>query len=133
MEIRTEMINEVARSAFLEKLDLAFSRELPDYKAINMSERFEFLAAASELAERKGLKSEQGIASYALAIWYLDLDFEEKSSELESLLLGPFPEVRKVHALNKWVEAVIGDPDNIAEADEALKRSLKLTEPWGAA
>jgi len=125
------LMNDVAHAAFLEKLDATFLRDLEDYNEINVEERHEFLVAATELAERKGLKSEQGIASYALALWYLDLDFEEKSNELESLLVGPFPEVRKIHGMNQWVEAVIGDPDNIAAADEALKRSLNLTEPWG--
>lgn len=131
MEIRTEVMNDVAHAAFLEKLDAAFLRDLADYKEIDRDERREFLAAAIKLAETKGFQSEQGIASYALALWYLDIDFEERSGELESLLTSSLPEVRRVHAMNQWVEAVLGEPDNIQAANQAITQSLKLTEPWG--
>ncbi|MBJ6799955.1 hypothetical protein [Geomonas propionica] len=131
MEIRVEQMNEVARAEFVERLDAALMRDLSDYYKIGRDQRLEFLTAAVELAENKGFKSEQGVASYVLALWYLDIDFEEKSSALESLLTSPLPEVRRVRALNLWVETVLGDPDNIAAADDALRRSLQLTEPWG--
>ncbi|UPU34823.1 hypothetical protein M1B72_15385 [Geomonas paludis] len=131
MEIRIEQMNEVARAEFIERLDAALMRDLSDYYKIGRDQRREFLAAAVELAENKGFKSEQGMASYVLALWYLDIDFEEKSTALETLLVSPLPEVRRVHALNQWVETVLGDPDNIAAADEALTKSLQLTEPWG--
>lgn len=131
MEIRTEQIDEMARAAFIEKLDAAFARDLQDYIDIDRTERYEFLTLSMSLAETKGLNSEQGIASYALALWYLDIDFEDKSEELQSLLMSLYPEVRKVHAMNKWVEALLGDPENIAAADQALRRALKVTEPWG--
>ncbi|GFO64726.1 hypothetical protein [Geomonas paludis] len=131
MEIRIEQMNEVARAEFIERLDAALMRDLSDYYKIGRDQRREFLAAAVELAENKGFKSEQGMASYVLALWYLDIDFEEKSTALETLLVSPLPEVRRVHAFNQWVETVLGDPDNIAAADEALTKSLQLTEPWG--
>lgn len=131
MEIRTEQLNDVARAAFLERLDAAFERDLADYHRIERDQRLRFLAAAVELAESKGFISEQGIASYVLALWYLDIDFEEKSDELASLLSSSLPEVRRIHAMNQWVEALLGEPDNIAAADEALKKALHLTEPWG--
>lgn len=131
MEIRTEKIDDMARAAFIEKLDAAFARDLQDYIDIDRSERYEFLTLSMSLAETKGLKSEQGIASYALALWYLGIDFEDQSEELQSLLMSLYPEVRKVHAMNKWVEAFLGDPENIAAADQALRRALKVTEPWG--
>lgn len=131
MEIRIEMMNDVARAALLDKLDAAFLRDLAYYPEIDRDQRREFLGAAIQLAEAKGFQSEQGIASYTLALWYLDIDFEEKSNELLSLLSSSLPEVRRVHALNQWVEAVLGEPDNISAADEAITRSLKLTEPWG--
>ncbi|MBJ6750704.1 hypothetical protein [Geomonas anaerohicana] len=131
MEIRMEQMNEVARAEFIERLDAALMRDLSDYYKIGRDQRREFLAAAVELAENKGFKSEQGMASYVLALWYLDIDFEEKSTALETLLASPLPEVRRVHALNQWVESFLGDPDNIAAADEALRKSLQLTEPWG--
>ncbi len=131
MEIRSEKIDELARAAFIEKLDAAFARDLQDYIGLDRYDRYAFLSLATALAETKGLVTEQGIASYALALWYLGVDFEEKSGELESLLASHYPEVRKVHAMNQWVEAVIGDPDDIAAADQAMKRALNLTEPWG--
>lgn len=131
MDIRSEKIDELAHAALVEKLDATFARELRDYSKIPQKERYEFLVLAVALAETKGFVTEQGIASYILALWYLGIDFEEKSAELESLLKGPYPEVRKVHAMNKWVEAVIGNPDDIPAADLAIKSSLKLTEPWG--
>lgn len=131
MEIRSDKIDELARAAFMERLDAAFRRDLQDYIEIDRNERYEFLALAMALAETKGFQTEQGIASYALALWYLGVDFEEKSTALESLLTSIYPEVRKVHAMNKWVEAVIGDPDNIAAADQAMKSALNVTGPWG--
>lgn len=131
MDIRSEKIEELARAAFLAKLEAAFSRELQDYVLIDQAERHQFLTLAMAMAGARGLVSEQGVASYALALWYLGADFEDKSVELQALLAGPLPEVRKVHAMNKWVETVIGDPENIAAADQALFMALKLSEPWG--
>ena len=131
MEIRSEQMDELARAAFIEKLDASFSRDLPDFKEIEGKDRLQFLSLTIDLAATKGMSSEQGIASYALALWYLGAEFEGKSDDLQSLLASSYPEVRKIHGLNQWVEAAIGDPDDITAADDALKRSLRLTEPWG--
>ena len=131
MEFRTEQMDRLAHAVFIEKLDAAFSRDLPDFKEIDRDERHEFLSLAIAFAETKGLRSEQGLASYALALWYLGVDFEEQSKELAALLESSYPEVRKVHAMNEWVEAVTGDPDDITAADKAMKRALELTEAWG--
>ena len=131
MEFRTEQMHRLAHAVFIEKLDTAFSRDLPDFKGIDRGERYEFLSLAIAFAETKGLTSEQGLASYALALWYLGVDFEERSKELEALLESSYPEVRKVHAMNEWVEAVMGDPNDITLADKAMKRALELTEAWG--
>lgn len=131
MEIRSEKIDELARAAFTEKLDAAFCRDLQDYTHIDRNERYQFLTLAMALAETQGFTTEQGIASYTLALWYLGVDFEEQSDELAVLLAAPYPEVRRIHAMNKWVEAMIGDPDNIAAADQAINSALKQTEAWG--
>lgn len=131
MEIRSEKIDELARAAFTEKLDAAFCSDLQDYIRIDQDERYQFLALAMALAETQGFSTEQGIASYTLALWYLGVDFEEKSDELAALLTAPYPEVRRVHAMNKWVEAMIGAPDNIELADQAINSALKQTEAWG--
>uniref|UniRef100_C6E3L4 Uncharacterized protein n=1 Tax=Geobacter sp. (strain M21) TaxID=443144 RepID=C6E3L4_GEOSM len=130
MDIRSEKIDELARAAFLAKLDAAFSRDLQDYVLIDQAERRQFLTLAMAMAGARGLVTEQGVASYALALWYVGVDFEDKSVELQALLAGTLPEVRKIHAMNKWVETVIGDPENIAAADKALFQALKLSEPW---
>ncbi|GAW67096.1 hypothetical protein GPEL0_01r2749 [Geoanaerobacter pelophilus] len=130
MGIRSDKIDELARAAFLAKLDAAFSRDLQDYVLIDQSERHQFLYLAMAMAGARGLVTEQGIASYALALWYLGADFEEKSDELQALLAGSLPEVRKVHAMNKWVETLIGDPENTASADKVLLQALKLSAPW---
>jgi hypothetical protein len=82
-------------------------------------------------AERIGLTTEQGIASYALAVWWLGLDFETMSEELKTLLRSGLPEVRKAHATNEWADAALGSPDNLTAAAEKLTEALKLTEPWG--
>ena len=131
MEIGSEQMNRLAHAAFMEKLHAAFSRDLPDFKEIDRDERHEFLFLAIALAEAKGFESEQGIASYALALWYLGVDFEERSQELESLLKSSYAEVRKVHAMNQWVEVAMGDPNDMPAADQAMKRALELTEAWG--
>jgi len=131
MEIGSKQMNRLAHAAFMEKLDAAFSRDLPDFKEIDRDERHEFLFLAIALAEAKGFESEQGIASYALALWYLGVDFEERSQELESLLKSSYPEVRKVHAMNQWVEVAMGDPGDMPAADQAMKRAIELTEAWG--
>jgi predicted GNAT superfamily acetyltransferase len=82
-------------------------------------------------AQKKGLNTEQGIASYALAVWWLGLNFEAASAKLVALLNTDYPEVRKMHAMNEWVNAAIGAPDNIAAADEKLRQALQSTEAWG--
>ena len=48
------------------------------------------------------------------------------------LLLGDYPEVRKIYAMNEWVNAMIDDHKNIAAADEALLQGVKHTEAWGS-
>ena len=83
------------------------------------------------LAESKGLKTEQGLASYALAVWWLGVDFEEKSQALQALMQSSYPEVRRFQAMNEWVNAMIGHPESVGAADEALKQGLRLTELWG--
>ena len=129
--IRNEQMESMSRARFVEKLDTAFSRDIPAFAAASSEDRRTFLTLAISLAETKGLKTEQGLASYALALWWLGVDFEDKSKELEALLESDYPEVRKIQAMNEWVNALIGNPANIAAADEAMRRGLKLTEAWG--
>jgi len=131
LKISKEQCERMARDMFLNKLVAAFSREIPSFAACDREDRKFFLTEAVLLAESKGFKTEQGLASYALAVWWLGVDFEEKSQALQALMQSIYPEVRKIQAMNEWVNAMIGDPKSMATADEALKQGLTLTEPWG--
>ena len=131
LTVRKEQVDAISRVRFVEKLNAAFSRDVPGFAESAPDDRKTFLTLAISLAETKGLKTEQGLASYALALWWLGVDFELKSKELESLLESDCPEVRKIYAMNEWVNAVIGDPKNIAAADEAMRQGVKRTEAWG--
>lgn len=129
--IRSQQMDQLARSIFLNKLDAACVRDIPGFAELGKDERMEFLNRSVSRAKSKGLGTEQGIASYVIAVWWLGLHFETASKELETLLKSDYPEVRKAHAMNEWVHAAIGDPDNIAAADQKLKQALDLTEAWG--
>ena len=130
--ISKKQSNQTARDIFLQRLVAAFSRDIPSFAACDWEDRKSFLSGAVLLAESKGFQTEQGLASYALAVWWLGVDFEEKSQALQSLMERTYPEVRKVQAMNEWVNAMIGRPESVAAADEALKQGLRLTEPWGS-
>lgn len=131
LKVRSQQLHQVARAMFIEKVDAAFVSDVPGYADVDKPARKDFIVESMAAAERIGLTTEQGIASYALAVWWLGLDFETMSEELETLLRSDLPEVRKVHGMNEWVHAALGTPDNLAAADEKLKEALKLTEPWG--
>jgi hypothetical protein len=129
--IRQEQIDAMARAIFIRRLYAAFTRDIPSFAVCEPDERSAFISQALSLAETKGFKTEQGFASYALALWWLGVDFEEKSQELEALLKSNYPETRKAYAMNEWVQVLIGDPDNVAAADEALRQGLSRSEAWG--
>ena len=132
LRIRPEQMDQMARGMFIRKLDAAFTRDIPGFADLDCDDdRTEFLKQSILAAESKGFKTEQGIASYALAVWWLGLDFECASEELKTLLKSDYPEVRKAHAMNEWVQAAIGNPESIAAADEKLKQALAVTEAWG--
>ena len=121
----------MARGIFIGKLDAAFTRDIPGFADLGQDDRTEFLKQSILAAESRGFKTEQGLASYALAVWWLGLDFESASEKLKALLESDYPEVRKAHAMNEWVQAAIGNPGNISAADEKLKQALAVTEAWG--
>ncbi|MBA4178144.1 MAG: hypothetical protein C0505_16545, partial [Leptothrix sp. (in: Bacteria)] len=99
--------------------------------ALPAGERLSLVVASLDAAEAQHLRTEQGLAAYALAACFLGLGFEAGSAPLRSLLASPMPEVRRVHALNEWVRATLGDPSNPGRADEALQQSLQRTAAWG--
>lgn len=131
LKISPEQMDLMARAMIVRKLDAAFLRDVPGYADLTDGDRVEFFEQSVGAAQSKGLISEQGIASYVLAVWWLGLDFEEASEMLKTLLKSDYPEVRKVHAMNEWVHAAIGDPDDIAAADEKLTQALEITKAWG--
>lgn len=132
LTITEEQKNQMRRERMIEKLDVAFSRDIPNFSALDDSDRRYFISEAITIANALGFETEQGAASYALAIWWLGIDFENKSKDLQELLESNYPEVRRVHAMNEWVNAVIGDPENIAAADQVMRQALEQTEAWGA-
>jgi hypothetical protein len=129
--IRNDQMQQMARAMFIGKVDRSFQEDVPGFRDLDIHDRDDFILEGMAAAERLGLKTEQGIVSYLLGVWWLGPEFETSSSELEALLHSDYPEVRKVHAMNEWVQTVIGDPDNIAAANQKLKEALQLTEAWG--
>jgi hypothetical protein len=117
---------------FTRKLAGAMERAVPAFAQLSTESRAEFLDACQGAATARGLLTEQGIAAYALAAWFLEPGFEEKSQYLVALLDSDFPEARKVHAMNEWVHVLLGEPGNLAAADEALKSAFYRTGAWGA-
>ena len=75
---------------------------------------------------------EQGIASYALVAWFLQLGFDALSKNLPLLLASGYPEVRKVHAMNEWAHKLIMSRQDQSGADEALVLAFRSTSAWGA-
>lgn len=131
MQLDKNQVSVISQVMFLEKLDRSLCRGINEFSALNVDERNEFIVTCLFVAESKGLVTEQGVASYALVAWWLGIGFEEKSKHLLSLLKSKFPEVRKVYAMNEWAHVMIGDPDNLAAADEQLKQSFYRTKSWG--
>lgn len=129
--IRPDEMEEVARAIFIEKLNAAFVRDVPGFSRLAAEDRADYLRRVVETAMAKGLKSEQGVASYALGVWWLGMNFERTSKKLETLLKSDYPEVRKVHAMNEWIDAYLGNPNDVTAADERLRQALELTKPWG--
>ena len=131
LKVGSQQMDQTARAMFVEKVDAAFLRDVPRFADLDKSDRNDFILQSMAAAEGTGLRTEQGIASYILAVWWLGLNFESASEVLKKLIKSEYPEVRKVHAMNEWVNAAIGEPDNIAAADEKLKEALRVTEAWG--
>lgn len=131
LKMTKQQMDEMALSKLMDKLDRAFSRDIPDFAEASDAEKAEYLKLSVNAALSKGFITEQGIASYALAVWWLGLDFERHSEALSRLLASDYPEVRRVHAMNEWVEEAIGHPDDIPAADAKLKLALEVTRAWG--
>jgi len=131
LRLSPEQSQHLGKMIFIEKMDVQFSRNIPEFADLEQDDRDVFLVACLQAAEARGLVTEQGVVSYALAAWWLGIGFEEKSRYLVPLFESGFPEVRKVYAMNEWVHAVIGEPENLSAADERLKLAFFKTREWG--
>ena len=132
MRLRLNQAEVIVSSKYIEKLDVAFRRDISDFSSLDTESQQSFLVGSFISAKSKGFVTEQGWASYALGVWWLGDSFEQKSRILSSLLKSNYPEVRKVCAMNEWVGAMIDAPEDIAAADEKLKQEFYRTSAWGA-
>ena len=130
MQIHSNQMLQITNLRFYQKLEVAFCRDVPDFADLDSGTRHDFLGKCIGTGKAKGLLTEQGVAAYALGVWWLGENFEERSSSLLALLRGDFPEVRKVYAMNEWIGALISSPDDIATADEALKQGYDRSCAW---
>jgi hypothetical protein len=119
------------KMALIAKIDKSLGRQYADFAALPDEERIAFLVECLTSATQYTLRSEQGVGSYALAAYWLGVGFERQSAHLQALLNSTFPEARKVYAMNEWVHTLLGDPENIALADEHLKQAFHRTAAWG--
>jgi hypothetical protein len=132
MKVDGSQLERLTQSAFRKRLDQAMRRAVPEYAALGEEDRAGFVAEALEEAADWGLRTEQGIASYALGLWFLEPGFPGSSRYAQALLASKLPEVRKIHAMNEWVSARIGQPADMAAADEKLRQAFHATHAWGA-
>lgn len=131
LRVRPEQIEVIGKVKFLERLKGACIRSLPEFSTCDKRDQETFLVDSLLAAEACGLRTEQGIASYALAAWWLGIGFESESRLLQALLSSRYPELRKAHSMNQWVRERIGQPDDPAAADLALRQAFSQTVAWG--
>ncbi len=122
MQISENQMQQLARAMFTRKLAGAMGRAVPEFAHLSTESRAEFLDACQGAATARGLLTELGIIG-AMRYAYCTLRL---------LLDSGVPEVRKVHAMNEWVHVLLGEPGNLAAADEALKSAFYRTGAWGA-
>lgn len=131
LQISAEQISMMEKIALVTRIDEALGRQYADFAALPDQERVTFVVDSMTSAAQYKLRSEQGVASYALAAYWLGIGFEQQSRHLQALLNSTFPEVRKVYAMNEWVHTLLGAPDDIERADEELKQAFYRTAAWG--
>ena len=131
LQISAEQISLMEKMALIAKIDKSLGRQYADFAALPDEERIDFLVECLTAARQYALRSEQGFGSYALAAYWLGVGFERQSRHLQALLNSTFPEVRKVYAMNEWVHTLLGAPEDMERADEALKQAFYRTAAWG--
>ena len=131
MQILPGQAERVADGILRAKLVAALAEAVPDFGALTVTSRGAFLDACLAAARARGLRTEQGLGAYALGAWFLEPGFEQRSPRLTALLASDYPEPRKLHAMNEWVSAALGTPDDAAPAEARMREAFYETEAWG--
>src|SRR4051812_22886537 len=108
MRVGRRQMDRVSDSALRRQLLSAMERDIEDFRSLAQAEKNDFVQQALTEARSWGLQTAQGIAAYALGLWFLDPDFPEQSELVQALLRSNAPEVRKVHAMNEWISVKLG-------------------------
>jgi hypothetical protein len=122
----------LAEDAFGRRVESALVRGAEGFGQAPEAERAQFVQEAIREARDAGLRTEQGLAAYALALWYLDPGFPANSRYLPGLLRSAVPEARKVHAMNEWVSAWLREPGAAERADAKMRDAFQRTQAWGS-
>ncbi len=130
MKIQDTQFKQIGRTLILEKINQSMCKKFTEFKEYSFSDRFEFLNECYNIATLRNFTTEQGIASYVLAAWFLGLEFENASMVLLKLLKSDVSEVCRVHAMNEWVSATIAEPTKPELANDALKQAFAKTQAW---
>ncbi|PWC33629.1 hypothetical protein [Azospirillum sp. TSO35-2] len=131
MIIRQDQKTDVAEALFSHKLHRSFLRGLPGFMEWDEDDRLAFVAEGIAQARARNLKTEIGIASYAMAAWWMNFGFDAQSAHLSRVLRSSLPEIRRVHMMNEWVSARLGAPNDAEAADRALGATFWQMAPWG--
>lgn len=131
LRIEPEQAARIAQLRFVQQLEASLARCVPEFATLPPPERLQCLTESLDAASASGLRSEQGLAAYALAAAYIGPGFEKGSPALSDLLASRLPEARRVHALNAWAQAAAGAPADLALADTALKQALERSAALG--
>ena len=131
MQVSQSQFDQIADAQFSGRLDKAMRRAVPEYASCSPDLRGDFALLAVDCARKASFVTEQGIAAYALGAWYFEPEFEQRSRLLVALLATTLPEFRKIHAMNEWLHAALGDPRDLESADTALRKSFDMTRAWG--
>ncbi len=121
----------IGANVFRDRLRRSLARADQEFGGLPEPEQREFIELSHEQARLLGFRTEQGVAAYALGALWMGLGFEEGVPLLMTLLQAPVPEVRKVHGMSEWVHDQLGPHATLASGDDALRRSVQLTRPWG--
>ena len=131
MEISRDQFDRITGNLWRERLARALRKSVPGYGDTSQQLRDDFLTLAIDAAEAARFRTEQGAAGYVLGAWYLEPGFESRSRLLVALFASALPEFRRLHAMNGWLEVAIREPNNVAAADDGLRKAFEMTHAWG--